>query len=154
MIETVEIFTASTVVAAEADVSVVTDVTATTLLESTTPPPTTLLETSQPQTLLESSTSAPIVQVVDTVSQIQVIEVGAVGPQGPPGDVNDTLKSPTFSYASGKLTGVVYADGSTKALSYTGDQLTRIDLVRSGVTYRKDFFYSGLTLTHITETTL
>lgn len=49
---------------------------------------------------------------------------------GPPGAAMP--KSPSFTYAAGKLVGVLYADGSTKALTYTGDQLTQVDFARVG----------------------
>lgn len=69
-------------------------------------------------------------------------------------NTDDPLKSPVFSYTSGQLTGVTYSDGSTKTLTYTSGQLTRIDLLRSGVTYRKDFAYAGGNLSSVTESVL
>jgi hypothetical protein len=67
---------------------------------------------------------------------------------------DDPLKSPVFTYVSGKITGISYEDGSTKVLSYTGDQLSQIDLLRNGLTTRKTFAYSGGVLSSITETVL
>lgn len=64
------------------------------------------------------------------------------------------LKSPAFTYSGGNLVGVTYADGSTKTLTYSGSQLTRVDLVRGAVTYRKDFNYSGGNLVSVVETVL
>lgn len=64
------------------------------------------------------------------------------------------LKSPVFSYSGGNLVGVTYADGSVKTLTYVGSQLTRVDLVRGAVTYRKDFSYSGGNLVSVVETVL
>lgn len=49
---------------------------------------------------------------------------------GPPGA--SMPKSPSFTYAAGKLVGVLYADGSTKTLTYTGDRLTQVDFARVG----------------------
>jgi hypothetical protein len=65
---------------------------------------------------------------------------------------DDPLRSPTFTYTSGTLTGITYEDGSSKTLTYAGDQLQRIDLLRGGITYRKQFNYSGQNLVSITET--
>jgi hypothetical protein len=67
---------------------------------------------------------------------------------------DDPLKSPTFTYTSGKLTGISYSDGATKVLSYVGDNLTRVDLIRNSVTTRKDFTYSGGVLVNVIESTV
>jgi hypothetical protein len=63
-------------------------------------------------------------------------------------------KSPVFTYTAGVLTGIEYADGSTKTLSYNSGQLTQIDFLRDGVTTRKTFNYAAGTLASITEVTL
>jgi hypothetical protein len=55
---------------------------------------------------------------------------------------------------NGQLTGITYADGTTKVLTYTGSQLVQIDQLRAGVTTRKTFAYAGGVLSSITETTL
>lgn len=64
------------------------------------------------------------------------------------------LKSPAFTYSGGNLVGVTYADGSVKTLTYSGSQLTRVDLVRGTITYRKDFTYSGGNLVAVVDTQL
>jgi hypothetical protein len=69
-------------------------------------------------------------------------------------NTDDPLKSPVFTYTTGKLTGITYADGTTKVFSYTGDQLTQIDQLRNGTTTRKTFAYAGGVLSGITEITL
>jgi hypothetical protein len=69
-------------------------------------------------------------------------------------NTDDPLKSPVFTHTTGKLTGVSYSDGSTKVLSYTGELLTKVDLLRNSITTRKVFTYSGDTLINIVETTL
>jgi hypothetical protein len=69
-------------------------------------------------------------------------------------NTQDPLKSPVFTYNAGSLTGVSYSDGSTKILSYSSGRLAQSDLVRSGVTTRKTFSYSGSVLTSIAEVTL
>lgn len=54
------------------------------------------------------------------------------------------LKSPVMTWTAGVLTGVAYADGSTKTMSYTDGRLTRVDLARPGrPTTRKDLTYNG-----------
>lgn len=68
-------------------------------------------------------------------------------------NTDDPLKSPVMTYTAGKLTGITYSDGATKILSYTGDQLTQIDLLRGGLTTRKVFAYVGGVLSSVTETT-
>jgi hypothetical protein len=69
-------------------------------------------------------------------------------------NTDDPLKSPVMTYATGQLTGITYADGTTKVLTYTGSQLVQIDQLRAGVTTRKEFAYAGGVLSSITETTL
>lgn len=52
--------------------------------------------------------------------------------------------SPAMTYTGELLTGITYADGSTKALTYASDRVSRIDFVRPGLPgVRKDFSYSG-----------
>lgn len=69
-------------------------------------------------------------------------------------NTDDPLKSPVMTYTTGLLTGITYADGTTKVLSYTGGQLMQIDQLRGGVTTRKTFAYAGGVLSSVTETTL
>ena len=69
-------------------------------------------------------------------------------------NTDDPLKSPVMTYATGQLTGITYADGTTKVLTYTSGQLVQIDQLRAGVTTRKTFAYAGGVLSSITETTL
>lgn len=68
-----------------------------------------------------------------------------IGPPGPPGtgDGSSAPTSPTFTYTGGWLTAVVYADGTTKALSYTDGQLAQVDTLRPGLpTVRKTLSYN------------
>lgn len=51
------------------------------------------------------------------------------------------LKGPDMTYSAGDLSQIDYDDGSQKILSYTGGNLTRVDLIRDGWTLRKDLFY-------------
>lgn len=69
-------------------------------------------------------------------------------------NTDDPLKSPVMTYTTGLLTGITYADGTTKVLTYTSGQLVQIDQLRAGVTTRKTFAYAGGVLSSITETTL
>jgi hypothetical protein len=67
-------------------------------------------------------------------------------------NTDNPLKSPVFTYTSGKLTGISYSDGSTKILQYTSGILTRLDLLSpTGYLTRKDFTYSSGVLSSITE---
>ncbi|MDP3106958.1 hypothetical protein [Hydrogenophaga sp.] len=51
--------------------------------------------------------------------------------------------SPVFTYTDGLLSGVAYADGSTKVMTYSAGQLTRVDLSRPGQpTTRKALTYN------------
>lgn len=69
-------------------------------------------------------------------------------------NTDDPLKSPVFTYTGDNLTGVTYSDGSTKVLTWTGSNLSQLDLIRGGVTTRKIFVYTSGKLTSITETVL
>ena len=61
---------------------------------------------------------------------------------------------PSMTYdASDNLERIDYDDGSFKEFSYNGDQLSRVDFTDAdGVVFRKDFVYSGDTLTDVNET--
>lgn len=62
------------------------------------------------------------------------------------------VRGPAFTEdVSGNLTQIDYDDGSQKIFTYNGDQLSRVDLIRDGWTFRKDFVYSGETLTDVNE---
>lgn len=53
-------------------------------------------------------------------------------------------KGPDFTYAAGNLSQIDYDAGEQKAFTYNGSgQLTQMDFVRDGLTYRKEFFYTG-----------
>lgn len=74
---------------------------------------------------------------------------GARGDRGPGGGgggvgVDRPPISPSFTYLDGLLTGVVYADGSTKTLTWASGRLNRLDFMRpSRPSVRKDFSYNG-----------
>lgn len=78
--------------------------------------------------LIETQRNLP--EVIDVAGERVVLEVGLQGPAGPPGDAPPI--SPTLTWAAGKLASIVYADGSSKTFSYTGDRLTQIDFLRTG----------------------
>lgn len=68
-----------------------------------------------------------------------------IGPPGPLGTGTGTSAptSPTFTYTAGWLTAVVYADGTTKAMSYTAGQLAQVDTLGPGQpTVRKTLAYN------------
>ena len=62
------------------------------------------------------------------------------------------LTSPVMAYSGGRLSSIVYADGALKTFTYTGGQLTQLDLVRNGLTTRKVFTYTSGQLSSVTET--
>ena len=65
-----------------------------------------------------------------------------IGPPGT-GDGTSAPTSPAFTYTAGWLTAVVYADGTTKALSYTAGRLAQVDTLRPGQpTVRKTLAYN------------
>lgn len=82
------------------------------------------------------------------VEVVQILEVAVQGPPGPPGSGtgSGTATPPTsrtLTWAAGRLTGVTYADGRSKAMTYTGEQLTRVDrLTPSAPTQRADLAYN------------
>ena len=51
---------------------------------------------------------------------------------------------PDFTYVSGDLTQIYYDAGEQKHFTYNvGGDLERLDFIRDGTTFRKDFFYTG-----------
>lgn len=87
----------------------------------------------------------------------ELLEIAVQGPPGPPGPAGGTPPvSPVFTYASGKLVGVVYADGSTKTMTWAGEQLAQVDFARVGYpTTRKTLAYNpNGTLASVTETVI
>ena len=51
---------------------------------------------------------------------------------------------PAFTYSTGNLSQIAYDAGEQKSFTYNGSgQLSQIDFVRDGLTYRKEFFYTG-----------
>jgi len=102
-------------------------------------------------------------QTVDTVSIVQnqgisavASVVGARGPQGLRGPAGASapgvFTSPVFSYTAGLLTGITYAGGQTKTLTYTAGLLSTVVLVNDGVTSTKTLNYTAGVLTSITQT--
>jgi hypothetical protein len=74
-------------------------------------------------------------------------DYGVLGPHG---------IGPALTYTGEQLTRVDYDGGDYKLLIYTGDQLTRVDWVIPSIpqTIRKDLVYSGDQLTAVNQTTL
>lgn len=70
------------------------------------------------------------------------LQPSLVGPPGPAGDASPS--SPTFSYTGGRLSAVLYADGSLKTLVWVAGRLAQVDFQRTGVafTVRKSFAYN------------
>ena len=70
------------------------------------------------------------------------LQPSLVGPPGPAGDASPA--SPAFSYTGGRLSSVLYADGSLKTLVWVAGRLAQVDFQRAGVafTVRKSFSYN------------
>jgi len=84
----------------------------------------------------------PRPQVIQ-VTQVTTGLTGRPGADGAGGSGTLPPTSPEFTWSDGRLTAVDYADGSTKALTYTDDRLSRIDFARPGRPgVRKDFSYN------------
>jgi hypothetical protein len=62
-------------------------------------------------------------------------------------------KSPLLGYTDGKLTSVMYDDGSVKTLVYTDDKLMEVRYNTGIVTEVKTLVYTGDTLIEVIETT-
>lgn len=70
------------------------------------------------------------------------LQPSLVGPPGPAGEASPS--APTFSYTGGRLSSILYADGSLKTFVWVAGRLTQVDFQRSGVafTVRKSFSYN------------
>lgn len=70
------------------------------------------------------------------------LQPSLIGPPGPSGESGPA--SPTFSYTGGRLSSVVYADGSLKTFVWVAGRLAQVDFQRTGVAYlvRKTFAYN------------
>lgn len=67
-----------------------------------------------------------------------------IGPPGPAGGGAAAAPvSRVFTWSSGRLAAVAFADGRSKAFTWAGDQLTRVDTLRPGLpTLRADLSYN------------
>ena len=77
-----------------------------------------------------------------------------IGPGGGGGEVNPN-KNPVFAYTDGRLTGITYDNGNTKAFAYnpdgTVDTITLLNSATSTYTVKKLNYADGV-LTSIAET--
>lgn len=124
------------------------------------------LATSVPElVLLESASSHEVLEVfvdqvllgadkddtlVEVSQALTLLTEGVPGPPGPPGTA--APKSPALTYTGDLLTGITYADGSAKTLTYDADaRLVQVDFGR----IRKTLSYdpSGR-LAQVLETTV
>lgn len=66
-----------------------------------------------------------------------------IGPPGPAGGGEASAPvSRVFTWSAGRLAGVTFADGRSKAFTWVGDQLARVDTLRPGLpTLRADLSY-------------
>lgn len=67
-----------------------------------------------------------------------------IGPPGPAGGGAATAPvSRVFTWSAGRLAGVTFADGRSKTMTWSGDQLSRVDTQRPGLlTLRADLSYN------------
>ena len=86
--------------------------------------------------------------LVEVSQALTLLTEGVPGPPGPPGTA--APKSPTLAYTGDLLTGITYADGSTKALAYDADaRLVQVDFGRIRKTLSYD---SSSRLVQVLET--
>lgn len=114
------------------------------------------LVATAPVLALQIQQPAPLaVQLVAEVPQLnlvirqpQAIDAALlpvlIGPPGPAGGGAAAAPvSRSLSWAGGHLVGVLYADGRSKALTWTADRLTRVDHQRPALpTQRADLAYN------------
>lgn len=92
-------------------------------------------------------------EMLEAVTANPARPVAAIlGPRGPSGAEEE--QNSAFTYTSGKLTRIDYADGSYKTLTYAADLLTRVDYVKNGQIFRKDYSYANGQLVSVVQTTL
>ena len=63
-----------------------------------------------------------------------------------------SFTEPSLTYTNSLLTGITYAGGQTKTLSYVSGVLSTIETVVTGTTVTKTLNYTNGVLTSITET--
>ena len=83
-----------------------------------------------------------LLELLDSPGAQELLEIAVQGPPGPAGDGAAPV-SRSFTWSSGRLAGVDFADGRSKAFTWGGDQLTRVDTLRPGLpTLRADLSYN------------
>ncbi len=111
-----------------------------------TPPSERVLITVTPpdSTPVSLCTAAPVPPVVLALTQSSLRIALTVGPQiGVPGAacLQDSRSNPVFTYENGLLTGIAYADGSTKTLSYDSTKRLAVLTDNSGGIRRTRTFH-------------
>lgn len=102
----------------------------------------------QPPQALAVELVADVPQLQLQIRQPQALDAALlpilIGPPGPAGGGAAAAPvSRSLTWSAGRLVGVAYADGRSKALTWTGDQLTRVDTLRPGLTtLRADLTYN------------
>lgn len=108
------------------------------------PQPQLALELLLPMLAAELAPPAPLLDLVPRLPEAidaALIPI-LVGPPGPAGGGADLI-NPVLTWAGGRLVGVAYDGGASKALVYSSDQLATLDLLRPGQpTLRKTFSYN------------
>lgn len=119
-----------------------------------------LLEPRGSDDLLEVPTEDVLYQLgqdntlLEPLETLVLLTAEKQGPPGPPG--TGAPKSPTLTYTGSQLTGLAYADGSTKTLAYVGGRLVQVDFSPTGAAAtRKTLHYDGTgRLAQVSETTV
>ena len=96
-----------------------------------------LISIAQPQndtlTLIQEDSQQTVIET----KQIEIIEIEVPC-------CEDDLKNPVFTYTGDFLTGILYDDGSTKALTYLASgQLDTLTFTSNGLTVLKQFNYDN-----------
>lgn len=112
-----------------------------------------VLDVEQAPAVVALDAGTDIVVSQEWATQV-VLSGAAQGPPGPPG--TGAPKSPTLTYTGSQLTGLAYADGSTKTLAYVDGRLVQVDFSPTGATAtRKTLHYDGTgRLAQVSETTV
>lgn len=103
--------------------------------------------------LVQPALKSEVIIVNEGRDEVVIVATGIQGPKGDPGGgTTSNLSQPTLTYTGSLLTGIVYAGGQTKILSYTdGGRLEELTLADGNTTTTKNFNYTAGKLTSITE---
>ena len=106
---------------------------------------------SAPQLLVALLPQAPLLALrfrapAELDAALLPVLIGPPGPPGVGGGVGGAEAAPvsrSLMWSAGRLVGVTYADGRSKALTWAGEQLTRVDRITPGQpTQRAELTYN------------